>query len=523
MPLIPFGEWMPDQPTLGAIGLQFTSAPHLLTAKNVVPLTSQSYGPMAAPAQYGNRLGNRCQGLYAMRDEARVSHAFAGDSTKLYHLFGGETIWIDVSGATYNCPSVLDGGWAMTSFGKRIVATNYIDPAQSFLLGTDTVFSNLASGAPKARHVGVIRDFVFLGNTNDPVDGARTSRVWWCAIGDPLNWPTPGTNAAIEVQSDFQDLQQSDLGEVTGIVGGVAGADGLIFCERGIYRAVYQGSPAIFGFSVSEGASGTRAPQSIIRRHMRTSSTIVSVASYLGEDGFYAHDGATSIPIGSDRVNRWFFDNLSVDFPDFVVGIADPQRQLNVWGFPSRDSVDGMLDMLLINNWALGRWSYCALSATPLETLGRALATAYTLDQLDPFGTVDTLGHSLDLGFWIGGNMVLGGVDAAHKLVRMAGANLAPQIETAEIMPFPGRRANVRTARPITDGTGATIAVACRDALNGTASYGPDVAQNAHGACPQFSSGRYVRFRLGMAAGVDYTHIQGLDTSDHEIFAGGVR
>jgi hypothetical protein len=44
-----------------------------------------------------------------------------------------------------------------------------------------------------------------------------------------------------------------------------------------------------------------------------------------------------------------------------------------------------------------------------------------------------------------------------------------------------------------------------------------------HGACPQFGSGRYIRFRLGMPAGTAYTHIQGVDTTDNEIFAGGVR
>jgi hypothetical protein len=479
---------------------------------------------MPSPEVHGDAINGRCQGLYLMRAEDRIGHAFAGEATKLYHMMGAETAWTDVSGASYACPAPGDGFWSMTSFGKRIIATDYADPIQSCLLGVDSTFSDLSVDAPKARYAEVIRDFVMVGNTNDPVDGARPSRVWWSAIGNPPDWPTPGTDAAVQVQSDYQDLQQSDLGEVTGIVGGLAGADGLVFCERGIYRVVYQGSPTIFGFSVAEGASGTRAPQSIIKRHLRTKDAVVAVAAYLGEDGFYANDGTTSIPIGSERVNRWFFDNLAVNAQIYVIGATDPSRQINVWAFPSKDAPEGMLDRLIINNWNIGRWSYCDLSASPLEMFGRSMLMGYTIDQIDDFGSPDTpLPHPLDSPFWSSGNMILGGFDAQHRMVRMVGSNLAPLIETAEIQPFPGRRSHVRMARPVTDGAGATVATGYREGQTGAASFGPAVAQNMHGACPQFGSGRYVRFRLGMPAGTVYTHIQGVDTTDHEIFAGGVR
>src|SRR5947209_6582708 len=109
-------------------------------------------------------------------------------------------------GGPYATPSPLNpviptvGYWHFTSFGTRIIATNYSDPQQTFLVGSDSVFSDLASAAPKARFVITVKDFVMALNTSDGTFGAQPRRAWWCAIGNPLSWPTPGTNAAIQVR-----------------------------------------------------------------------------------------------------------------------------------------------------------------------------------------------------------------------------------------------------------------------------------------------------------------------------------
>jgi hypothetical protein len=522
MPVFPVGDWTPDQPPTGQIG-EAGTVKYSMLVKNVVPLTEQSYGPLPGPVPFTAPLGARVQGLYTVRGDDGQGNIFAGDASKLYRLIGNASSFSDVSGATYACPAPGAGFWSMTSFGSRVVATDLADPVQSMLLGVDTHFASLAASAPKARFAAVIRDFLFLGNLDDPVDGRLPSRLQWSAIGDPTNWPTPGTDVAVQLQSDYQDLEQQDLGPITGLVGPVSNAHGIAFCERGIYRITYQGSPLIFSFDVVEGASGTMAPQSIVPRHIRTQAGIFAVAYYLGSDGFYAHDGASAMPIGSGKVDRWFFDTVDPHYRYSIVGSTDPTRQLIVWGFASKQSANGMLDRLLIYNWALARWSYGELDATPLETIGRSLFSTYSLDQLDAVGNLDTLTPSLDAGYWVGGRSILAGTDAQHRLNYMAGPNLAPLCETAELQPVAGRRALVRMARALTDGQKATIETGHRELQSLPVIYEPKVRENENGTCPQWASGRYIRFRLGLPAGTDFEHIQGVDTSDGDIIPAGRR
>lgn len=412
-------------------------------------------------------------------------------------------------GGTYSTPTVSAGGfWSMTSFGSRVIAVNGADAPQTINVGADSYFSNLAAGAPIAKYAAVIRDFLMLGNiTSAPY------RVHWPAIGDPTSWPTAGTTAAIQVQSDFQDLQQSDLGRMTGIVGGLPAADGAVFMERGIYRVAYVATGAVFSFQVAEGVSGTRAPMSIVQRPMRTASGAVSVVYYLGENGFMAFDGSTSVPIGDEKFDRWFYRECDPAYIAYVQGTADPQRKLLFWAFMGPGS-NGLYNRLLVYNWTLGRGTICELTA-PFEWTTRSIyGTGYTLEQLDAFGTLDTLPASLDDPIWAGsGALALSVFDTNHKLNVMSGPGMAPVIETAEMQPFPGRRARVVNARPIvTGGSGLTVAVGHRENQRDPVVYEAAVPLNVIGECPQRVTGRYVRLRFAMDAGAGpTTHMQGVD------------
>jgi hypothetical protein len=227
------------------------------------------------------------------------------------------------TGSPVNPTAPTISSWCMTSFGERIIATNYADAPQTFLVGTDTHFSALATAAPNARYVAVIRDFVVFGYTSDGSYGVQPRRLWWCAVGNPLSWPTPGTASAIQVQSDYQDLQQSDLGQITGLIGGhLASADGAAFMERGIYRIKYVGaSGGIFDIQVAEGAAGTQSPLSIVQRRAMGNT---AVAFYYGEDGWQAFDGMSSIAIGVNKIDRTFANELDPAYLSAIQGVADP-------------------------------------------------------------------------------------------------------------------------------------------------------------------------------------------------------
>lgn len=190
---IAFGEWLPDLPALGN--------PGATVAKNVIPLTKRSYGPFPSAVDYSDALDAFARGAHTARDSSGNVSNFAGDKTKLYK--SSNTAWADVSKAATTYATADAGWWEFEQFGNIVLATNFANAIQAFTLGTSTDFGDLAAAAPQARTMAVIKDFLMVGNTIDGTDGDQPSRVWWPAINDIDNWPTPGSSSAAQVQSDF--------------------------------------------------------------------------------------------------------------------------------------------------------------------------------------------------------------------------------------------------------------------------------------------------------------------------------
>jgi len=510
MAILPFGEWLPDGPAFGN--------PGTVTALNVVPRSVRSYTAMLSPVPHSAALPSQVRGSYGYRDGGGHVLNFAATLQRIYlQQTGGADFNTDVSGAGAPYNTEADRWWSMTSFGKRIIATNYDDPIQTYLAGTDSVFSDLSASAPRARYCAVIRDFLMVANVDDVVDGVVPYRLAWPAIGDPTNWPTPGTNAAIELQSDYQDLVQTDLGSITGLVGGhLSAADGAAFCERGIYRIQYAGSPKIFDFAVAEGSAGTDAPLSIVARRLPSDSGgIRSVVYYFGSDGFYAFDGAGSTAIGAQKIDRTFLADLDMAHLRDVAGTWDPLRKLILWVYHGTGN-NGLYNRMLIFNWELARWSLVDLTATPLEWLeSTTYSTAgYTLDQLDPFGNLEQLKFSLDSLAWTNANPIIGWFDANHVQVFPTGPSMPAMIETTEAQLFPDRRTRVTGARPLHDAiVPASVAVGVRETIRQSVVFQAAVPENILGNCPQRCTGRYVRFRMNLPAGANFHNLQGIDAA----------
>jgi hypothetical protein len=509
MPLLPFGEWLPDGPAFGN--------PGTVTALNVVPRTQRSYGPMPGPMPYAAALPAQVCGSYGYRDAAGHVFNFAATMQHIWMQQTGATDFVDISGpsAPYNTENPPDGFWSFTSFGKRVIATNYDDPIQTYLADTDTAFSDLSAAAPRARFCAVIRDFLMLGNTVDSLDGAVPYRLSWPAIGDPTNWPVWGSDTAIELQSDYQDLVQTDLGEVTQLVGGhLSAADGAAFCERGIYRISYSGSPKIFDFAVAEGAAGTDASVSVVTRRLMDSGGVAhAVCYYLGNDGFYAFDGSSSASIGAGKIDQTFFRDLDVNYLKNVMGTYDPTRKLIFWFYHGMQN-NGLFNRAIVFNWELGRWSLIDLTATPVEWVEPSTYSTggYNLDQMDPLGNLEQLKFSLDSRVWTQGNPQLGWFDGNHIQNFTTGGALPPTIETTEAQLFPDHRARIISARPIHDAAvAASIAVGNRDIIRQSVVYQGAVPENILGDCPQRCTGRYNRFRLTLPQAAGFNALQGVD------------
>jgi hypothetical protein len=486
--MIPFGEWLPDQPDL--------ENPGATEAKNVVPSTAKSYGPLSTLGSVTDALDARCQGAFsARRDSDGGTYLFAGDAAKLY--LAPAQAFSDVSQAavTYDCPATEN--WEFTQYGDRVIAVNINDAPQSYVLASSTEFADLGGSPPKARHVNTIRDWVFLGNLD--ISGTRyPSSVQWSAIDNPADWPTIGSADAASKQSDLQTFPSG--GWVQKIIGGVGGVDGAIFQEYAIRRVVYEGPPTVFGFYEVERARGTPAPNSVVNADG-------DVAFYLGEDGFYAFNGLESAAIGSQKVDRWFFADLNQSYFERIVGAADPIGKRVWWIYPSSNSSDGTPDSAIVFNWDIGRWSYARFDS---QWLFSALSAGYTLEGLDALGyTLDTLPLSLDARAWTGGRLLLSAFTTDHKQALFTGTALEATLETGE---FGGPGLSFLSGvRPYVDGGSPTVTARHRATPQASLTdVGPN-SVDADGMAHFTISDRYFRAQVIVPAGSSWTHAQGID------------
>lgn len=489
--MIPFGDYTPDQPEY--------ANPGATVMKNVIPRTVGSYTPLGSMSSVSDALTARCQGAASVRDSGGGVATFAGDATKLYKL--GGTSFSDVSGATYTIAS--DETWEYCIFGQNVLATNIADNIQSYVLGTSAAFADLGGSPPKARHIAVIKDFVMVGNTNDGVDGNVPNRVWWCAINDPTDWPTIGSVDAARKQSDRQDLPYG--GWVQAITGAVGGADGAIFMDSAIYRIQYEGPPTVFGFYEVERERGTPAPNSIIN--------VGPAAFYLGEDGFYLFNGASSQSIGGQRVDKTFFNDLDQNYFDRIYGSADPVNKVAMWAYPGAGNSGGNPNKYLAYNWAVDRWSHGEFDS---QLIFRDLSAGVDADSADGYGTVDSIAWGPDSRVWTGGRLLLAGFDTDNKLARFTGSALAATMETAEVgagelFGLPNNRIYVNGIRPYVDGGTITVGLKYRDLPTDSITTDGPNAVDPNGVAHFTRSTRYGRAQVNVAAGGTWTHAQGVD------------
>jgi hypothetical protein len=488
--MIPFGEFAPDQPALDAGG-QFSTV-----AKNVIPRTKHSYAPLGTLAALTGAITNTCQGAAAFRDSSGNVNSFAGDTSKLYKL--SSTTYNDVTGST--TPSVADDDtWQFAKFGERIIAVSgHNTNTQSYVMESSTVFADLDSDAPRARHAAQIKDFIMLGNTYDSTDGSVANRIHWSAINDPTDWPTIGSADAASKQSDRQDLPSG--GWVQAITGAVGGTDGVIFMDDAVYRVVYSGPPAVMEFYEVERARGTIASRSVVN--------IGDSCFYLANDGFYQFNGQDSIPIGDQKVDKTFFSRFQQDYPHLVWGASDPINKVVMWTYPSSSTSNAT--KALLYNWSLNEWSEAEFNSQVLFT---DLTQGYTLEGLDAVESqIEDLPYSLDSRIWTGGKDVLAVFDTDKKNATFSGVNLAATIESQEI--GGGERVLVDGIRPYVDVSNTahvTVALKTRDDVGTSITTGSASSIDADGQAHFTTSSRYARAQVNIAASSTWTHAQGVD------------
>lgn len=472
---VPFAGLEQDLPKLGGQGEK--------QADNCV-WTDGCYKQLLALTTTGDALTARCQGAFAGRDADGNTILYAGDATKLYQRSG--TAWTDKSNGTYN--TQFSQYWKFRQFNSTVIATNYADNVQSITIGSGSSFADLDSGAPKARHIGIIGDFVFLGNTSDSTNGIVPHRVQWCAIGAPDDWPILDTQDAADKQSDDENLDPT-YGQVMGIADGKK--SGLVFQESAITRFTYVGGAEIFDVDTYETSRGLIGPFAFAQ--------IGGEVIYLSKSGFCKTNGTDVAPIGIGRIDDVVLTAIGTTYDaDRIYTAVDSLNRLVFFLYPTAVGADPTT--LAIYNYVEDKWTTGTQTA---EIIFTSKSLGYTLDQLDTlFASIDLVTPSLDSSVWQGGQPTVGGFDTSHKLGDFSGSAKTATIDTAEAALNNGGKALVRSVRPLVEGGTATVALLTRNLQSSSQSAGSAVALNSRTGCANFRSrSRYHAARISIAGG----------------------
>ena len=449
-----FTEWLPDQPA---------NAGSLNDAKNVYPVAI-GYAPFPSAEDYSNAASDVLNSVFVAKYGDNVQ-VFTGSATKLFLLNNTTLDLDDVSKAGgYGGNST----WKFEQFGQVVLASNNSEKIQAWTIGVSTVFADVAVDAPVARDIAIVRDFVFAGNISG---GTDADKVQWSDINNETVWASGSTS-----QADYQIIPEG--GNIQAITGGEFG---LIFLEKAVVRASYVGSPLFFQFDNISRGLGCLEGNSVAQYG--------ATSFFLSDDGWYSCDGQTVTGIGSEKVDRWFFDDANLNLINTISVAVDPIKNLVVWNYANV----GGTRSILIYNWQLGKWSR---AETISDVVGTIASTGITLEGLTAtlgYTDIDTMPASLDSRLWVGGKFLFAGTKA-EKVVIFTGVPIAPQLITTDIEV--GYNSVVTLARPQIDNGTANVAVASRRELDDSIEFSAYVPATSEGRCSLRSAGRYHRFAV---------------------------
>ena len=354
------------------------------------------------------------------------------------------------------------------------------------------------SEAPKAARIGVVRDFVVVGDIFDDVLNARVStRVQWSGFNNVDLWtPSPAT------QSDVQDL----LGRGGQIRRIVPGATGYVFQENGMVRMTYVGPPNIFRIDEIGLERGTPSGASVC--------WIDNKVYYYGHDDFYVFDGGSSQPLGANRIRSWVQAFAGRKNLNSLEGVVDRHNARVLWSLRHVTGAAPIDTHVLEYNYAADKWAISRLDHTLLLAFA---TTAITPDSpshgMDDFDTASSpwYGTSLDSDIWAGGVTDIVGVTDDHRLGAFGVDPLTAVLTTRERMGPQGSQWLTTQARPLVSGNESMhieVSLGYRDREDADVVFTPYKSLGRTGFAPFKIKARFQRARLRISGG--FSQAQGV-------------
>lgn len=470
---VPLPEYKPDQSVNSGV---------LLTAENVYPALD-GYRPVQGFESLTDPLAEPYQGGVSAIASDGTAYMLVGTAAGLYSQ-ESDGSWTELVGSLS-----VAYRWQFAQFGDYVIAVNGSDTREVDL---DLATASVITDAPSFTSIAVVGDYVVGGQP-----GGDINRVRWSAFRDHTAW-TLGENQA-------GDQPMLTGGAVMGIAGGEYG---VIFQRERIVRMSRTGnSEAPFDFaeiSVNYGcANGATIAQS--------GRTVF----FYSDRGFMAlEDGQALRNIGSEKIDRTFAETINRDQLGQMFAAIDPQNKLVIWGIP------GLPGKLWIYNFELDRWTTAEMNFSGIFP---GFTTSISLDDFPSLGytDLDAMTISLDDPRWSGGNPRLYLINGSNEAGTLTGDNLAADLELGYAQLVPGRQARPRSIRPVTDAiAGMTAEVNAKARMGDIDNTTSTSTLRASGVMPIRGKGRYHKIRLQIAAGTDWSYVQGLDV---ECEAGGIR
>lgn len=395
---------------------------------------------------------------------------------------------------------LFTGDGTKTSFSGSVpaplLATGTISDQQNLLTGT---FANglitgtgyLSSGTINYTSGALTLTFGTAPPANDNVSCSYTQvapyRVQWSAIGDPTNWPTPLTQAALAAQSGYQDLAP-DYGQVMFIAGYPLYA--LIFQRFGITLAQYVGGAVVYSFAQYEFTHGVVAHGAAVQ--------VGPYVFFLADDGFWATNGSSVIPIGTTGnngagIDNWFWANVNQNALEAIRSGYDAQKRCVFFAIPT--GTNTLPDTLLSYNPMAQKWTK---SAVPCETIwtydnGQDLdpPTRQTLGVIDQTHTPNTLSGGPMTGYLEICDLYF--VDAMRRLT----TGVRPLVnQSAALLTELGGVIYAEDGQPL-GGDPPYAMVGVRDSIDDQVNYGGSYQPDPFSRiAPALSSGIYTRVRV---------------------------
>jgi hypothetical protein len=470
-----FGDFMPDLPD--------HASPGVAEAVNVYP-GSIGFRPVGQFLPHADALPLPCKGAQAFIAPSGRLVLIAGTSAGLYRQTA--LGWVEI-GFGYSLGD--DDRWRFVQFGEIAIVSNAVTAPLKINLETDAVAS-LGGSPPTMQALAVVNNFV-VGTQA----GGQVNRVAWSGENNSEWW------TYAQRKSDYNDFP--DGGEITGIVGGEVG---LILQRSAVRRMAYVGGNVLFRFDKISSNVGCATVHSVAQHG--------ELAFWYSENGFKMWDGAQIKSIGFERVDKAFEKAYGAVNYAAISTAVDGQRNTVCWS---------MGRAMWLYNWLLDKWSVIEFAAEIVT--GRA-QRAPSLEEQDaavgsPDDDVDGTGlDSFDAGRFTLGDPVFY-VFQTGVLGTFSGINMASRVSGRQIEMIEGRDARLRRIRPMTDAiSGITVRLDTRQRLGDGARRTDVSTLQASGEMPVRARGRFVRAFVTIAAGTDWSYLQGVDAT---LEAGGRR